>query len=79
MIYLLTAIGQTPGGSSTVHIYARTIHRTTQNKEYMEQHKNFGKVWAVPHHCDFCLTTEKKHGKLQSGQPNSASWHDEDI
>jgi len=27
---LLTAIGLTPGGSSTVHIYAQTIHRTTQ-------------------------------------------------
>jgi hypothetical protein len=30
MIYLLTAIGLTPGGSSTVHIYSQTIHRTTQ-------------------------------------------------
>ena len=30
MIYLLTAIGLTPGGSSTVHIYIQTIHRTTQ-------------------------------------------------
>jgi len=30
MIYLLTAIGLTPGGSSTIHIYAQTIHRTTQ-------------------------------------------------
>jgi len=29
MIYL-TAIGLTPGGSSTVHIYTQTIHRTTQ-------------------------------------------------
>jgi len=29
MIYL-TAIGLTPGGSSTVHIYAQTVHRTTQ-------------------------------------------------
>jgi len=27
MIYLLTAIGLTPGGSSTVHIYTQTIHR----------------------------------------------------
>ena len=26
----LTAIGLTPGGSSTVHIYTQTIHRTTQ-------------------------------------------------
>jgi len=30
MIYLLTAIGLPPGGSSTVHIYTQTIHRTTQ-------------------------------------------------
>jgi len=30
MIYLLTAIGLTPSGSSTVHIYTQTIHRTTQ-------------------------------------------------
>jgi len=27
---LLTAIGLTPGGSSTVHIYTQTVHRTTQ-------------------------------------------------
>ena len=26
MIYLVTAIGLSPGGSSTVHIYTRTIH-----------------------------------------------------
>jgi len=30
LIYLLTAIGLTPGGSSIVHIYTQTIHRTTQ-------------------------------------------------
>jgi len=30
MIYL-TAIALTPGGSSTVHIYTQTIHRTTQS------------------------------------------------
>ena len=30
MIYLLTVIGLTPGGSSTVHIDTQTIHRTTQ-------------------------------------------------
>jgi uncharacterized integral membrane protein len=27
---MLTAIGLTPGGSSTVHIYTQTVHRTTQ-------------------------------------------------
>jgi hypothetical protein len=41
MIYLLTAIGLPPGGSCTVHIYTQTIHRATQNKQYVEQHKNF--------------------------------------
>jgi len=30
VIYLLTEIGLTPGGSSTVHIYTQTVHRTTQ-------------------------------------------------
>jgi hypothetical protein len=28
MIYLLTAVGLTPVGSSTVHIYTQTVHRT---------------------------------------------------
>jgi hypothetical protein len=27
---LLTAVRLTPGGSSTVHIYTQTVHRTTQ-------------------------------------------------
>jgi len=31
MIYLLTAIGLTPVGSSTVHIYTQTIQTTTQS------------------------------------------------
>jgi len=29
LIYLLTAVGLMPGGSSTVHIYTQAIHRTT--------------------------------------------------
>ena len=47
MIYLLIAIGLALGGSSTVHIYTQTIHRTTQNKQSIEQHKNFGRVHAI--------------------------------
>ena len=31
MIRLSTAIWQTPGGSSTVHIYTQTVHGTTQS------------------------------------------------
>jgi len=47
MIYLLTAIGLPPRGSSTVHIYTQTIHRMTQSKQYIEQHKNFGRVSVI--------------------------------
>jgi hypothetical protein len=35
-IYLLTAIGLSPGGSGTVHIYTQTIYRTQITTE---QHK----------------------------------------
>ena len=48
MIYLLTAIGLSPGGSSTVHIYTKTVHRTTQNKQYLEQHSNLGECGPCP-------------------------------
>jgi len=58
MIYLLTAIGLTTGGSSAVHIYTQTIHRTTQNLRRMP---------AVPRLCELypgiCLTTEEKARK----------------
>jgi len=37
MIHLLTAIGLTVGGSSTVHIYTQTIHRTTQSTQTMHR------------------------------------------
>jgi hypothetical protein len=64
VIHLLTAIGLPPRGSSTVHIYVQTIHRTTQNKQYTEQHKHFGRVRAVPRlrelYPGICLTTEEK-------------------
>jgi hypothetical protein len=30
LIYLVTSIGLTAGGSSIVHIYTQTIHRATQ-------------------------------------------------
>ena len=58
-MYLLTAIGLTPGGSSTVHIYTRTIHRITQL------------IWEECGPCPvfasytlaFALHLTKKHGK----------------
>ena len=35
-----------------------------QNKQYIEQHKNVGRVWAVPRlgelYPGLCLTTEEK-------------------
>ena len=72
MIYLLTASGLSPGGSSTIHIYTQTIHTTTQKKQYIEQHKiweykNFGIVRAVPRlgelYPGIRLTTEEKARK----------------
>ena len=58
-IYLLTGFGLTPGGSSTVHIYTQTIHRTTQL------------IWEECGPCPvfasytlaFALQLRKKHGK----------------
>jgi len=41
MIYLLTAIGLPPGGSSTVHIYTQTIHRTTQSTQTIRRTTQF--------------------------------------
>ena len=59
MIQLLTAIGLTPGGSSTVHTYTQTIHTTTKL------------VWKECGPCPvfasytlaFALQLRKKHGK----------------
>jgi len=41
MIYLLTAIGLSPGGSSIVHIYTQTVHRTTQLKQTIHRTTQF--------------------------------------
>jgi len=67
MIHLLTAIGLSRGGSSTLHIYTQTIHRTTQNKQYIEQHSSLGKCRLCPilasYILAFALQLRKKHGK----------------
>jgi len=67
MIHLLTAIGLSLCGSSTVHIYTQTIHRTTQNKQYIEQHNNLGECGPCPvlasYTLAFALQLRKKHGK----------------
>jgi len=66
-IYLLTAIGLIPGGSSTVHIYTQTLHRTTQNKQYIEEHNNLWECGPCPvlarFTLAFALQLRKKHGK----------------
>ena len=66
-IYLLTSIGLSAGGSSTVHIYTQTIHRTTQNKQYIEQHNNLGECGPCPvlasYTLAFALQLRKKYGK----------------
>jgi hypothetical protein len=77
LIYLLTAIGLTPDGSSTVHIYTQTIRRTTQLttlvgrlsgiRTQSSQTKINLRVRAVPRLCELypgtCLTTEEKARK----------------
>jgi len=67
LIYLSTAIGLSPGGSSTVHIYTQTVHTTTQNKQYIEQHNNLGECGPCPvlasYTLAFALQLRKKHGK----------------
>ena len=70
MIYLLTAIGLTPGGSSTVHIYTQTIHRTTQSTQKIHrtiQLTNWEACGPCPvvasYTMAFALQLWKKHGK----------------
>ena len=67
MTYLLTAIGQPPGGSSTVHIQTQTIQRTTQIKQYIEKHKNQEVCKPCPVFAGitlaFALQLRKKHRK----------------
>jgi hypothetical protein len=72
MIYLLTAIGLPPGGSSTVHIYIQTIHRTKQSTQTIHrttQFTNLEECGLCPvlknamYTLEFVLQLSKKHGK----------------
>jgi hypothetical protein len=71
MIYLLTAVWLPPSGSSTIHIYTQTIHRTTLKKQYIEQQKNLEECGPRPvfvgYTLAFALQPRKKHEKPQSG------------
>ena len=59
LLDVLSAVGLTPGGSSTVHIYTQTVHRTTQL------------IWEecglcpifVSYTLAFALQLRKMHGK----------------
>ena len=62
MIYL-TAIGQPPGGSCSVHIYTQTIQETSQNKQYKE-HKNTQNNKKKNTQSD--TTTRKSAGRVPS-------------
>ena len=69
MIYLSTASGLTPGGSSTVHIYTQTVHRTTQIQSIHRTQitTNLEECGPCPvfarYTLTFALQLRKKHGK----------------
>ena len=47
MIYL-SAIGLTPGGSSTVHIYTQTVHRTTHSTQTIHRTHTNTYICMIP-------------------------------
>jgi hypothetical protein len=61
--YIFNCNWLTPGGSSTVHIYTQTIHRTTQftNQEECGPCPVFASYTLA-----FALQLRKKHGKILS-------------
>jgi len=67
MIYLLNAIGLPPGGSSTVHIYTQTVHRTIQKKQIQNNTKILEECGTCPvfvgYILAFALQLRKKHAK----------------
>jgi len=62
MIYLLTAIGLSPGGSNTVHIYTQTVHRTTQ-------FTNQEKCWPCPFFANYTLAFALQLRKKSTEKP----------
>ena len=75
MIYLLTAIGLPPGGSSRVYIYTQTINRTAQNKQYIEQHKNLRRVRALPRLGEFYPIFVKLHTHTHTHKQTNKQTH----
>jgi len=83
MMYV-TAIGLSPGGSSTVHIYAQTMHRTTWLTQTIPRTTQFTN-WEECRPCPvfarytlaFALQLRKKHGKTSVrvvGECQLARW-----
>jgi len=66
MIYLLTAIGLSPGGSST-HLH--TIHRTIKNKQYIGQHNNWKSAGRAPSWLVIPWHLPYNQGKAQKNLP----------
>jgi len=63
--YLSTAIGFTPVGSSTIHIYTQTIHRTTQIATNLEDCRPCPVFASIT--LAFALQLRKMHGKISVG------------
>jgi hypothetical protein len=66
LIYLLTAIGLIPGGSSTGHIYTQTIHSRTQSTQTTHrttQLTNWEECGPCPVFASYTLTNEEKARK----------------
>jgi len=81
VIYLLTAIGLTPDGSSTVHIYTQTIHRATQStqtKHRTTQFTNYQECGPCPvfarYTLAFALQLREKHGKTSVRVAGEYTW-----
>ena len=81
--YLLTAIGLTPGDSSTVHIYTQIIHRTTQLTNLVgrlsgNRIQSGQTNWKMCVPCSvfasftlaFALQLRKRHGKTSVSSKN---------
>ena len=84
MIYLFTTIGLTPGGSSTVHIYTQTVHRTTQSTQTIHRTAhltNLEECRPCPvfasYTLAFALQLMKKHGKTSVMVAEECHWSDE--
>ena len=77
MIYLLKLQLVSHPVAVVQYIFTQTIHRTTQNKQYIEQHKHFLEECRPCPVCAsytlaFVLQLREKHGK-PSGKENEVS------